>query len=107
VEVDANNKVLQRNINFLPTDRVVQADGANQLGAGSEAVGTLVSTSSTQAYYNLVISNYLQAYLTNKLDGKPTSLVLVPNISTSPNLSLNRAVIDAANISLRVYYSKR
>jgi hypothetical protein len=107
VEVDANNKVLQRNINFLPTDRVVQADGANQLSSGSEAVGTLVSTSSTQAYYNLVISNYLQAYLTNKLDGKPTSLVLVPNISTSPNLSLNRAVIDAANISLRVYYSKR
>jgi len=108
LEVDASNQVLQRTINFLPTDRVVQADGSpSQLGTGNPAVGGLVDASSTQPYYNLVITNYLQAYLTNKLEGQPASLVLVPNIRTSATLSLNRAVVDAANISLRVYYSKR
>lgn len=107
LEVDASNQVLQRTLNSLPTDRVVQADGTNQLGTGSPAMGRLLEASSTQPYYNLVITNYLQAYLTNKLEGQPTSLVLVPNIRTSGTLSLSRAVVDAANISLRVYYSKR
>ncbi|MBF9235983.1 DUF4270 family protein [Hymenobacter sp. BT683] len=107
LEVDANNNALQRLSNFLPTDRVVQADGQNQLGTSQPALGTLVNASSTQPYYTLVITNYLQAYLTDKLDGNPASLVLVPNISSSSTLGLNRAVIDAANISLRVYYSKQ
>ncbi|MCC3153372.1 DUF4270 family protein [Hymenobacter sp. BT770] len=107
LEVDASNKVLQRIVNFLPSDRVVQADGTNQLGISNPAIGNLVDASTTQPYYNLLITSYLQAYLANKLEGQPTSLVLVPNIRTSTALSLNRAVLDAANISLRVYYSKR
>ena len=107
LEVDADNKVLQRTINFASFDRVVQADGTNQLGVNAPAAGNLVDATSTNPYYNLVITSYLQAYLTNKLDGQPASLVLVPNIRASSTLSLNRAVIDAANVSLRVYYSKR
>jgi hypothetical protein len=107
VEVGSNNTVLQRIINFIPTDRVVQADNASQLGVGLPAIGTLTDITTSQSYYSLPITNYLQAYLTNKLDGKPTALVLVPNIRSSTTLSLNRAALDAANISLRVYYSKR
>ncbi|WP_426058394.1 DUF4270 family protein [Hymenobacter sp. B1770] len=115
VEADANNKVLQRVVNFLPTDRIVQADGRNQLLVGSRALGELEGPSSQQ-YYTLVITNYLQAYLNDKLGGNPASLLLVPDSSpllassTEPStltLGLNRAVIDAANVSLRVYYSKR
>ena len=107
LEVDASNKILQRTVNFLPSDRVVQADGANQLGSNNPALGNLIDATSAQPYYNLLITSYLQAYLANKLEVQPTSLVLVPNIRTSSTLSLNRAVLDAANISLRVYYSKR
>ncbi|GAC1586412.1 MAG: hypothetical protein NVS3B25_01540 [Hymenobacter sp.] len=107
VEVDGNNNVLQRTVNFLPTDRVVQADGYSQLGTGYPAQGPLVDASTNQPYYSLPITNYLQAYLNDKLDGNPASLVLVPNIRSSATLSLNRAALDAANIKLRVYYSKR
>lgn len=107
LEVDANNRPLQRTINFIPTDRIVQADGANQLGADFPSAGTLVNSSSTQPYYNLLITSYIQAYIANKLEGNPASLVLVPNINLAPTLSLNRAVIDAGNVSLRVYYTKR
>jgi hypothetical protein len=115
VEADANNKALQRILNFLPTDRVVQTDGANQLLVGNRALGTLEGPASQQ-YYTLVITNYLQAYLTNTLGGNPASLLLIPDSSTlgertteaaSLTLGLNRAAIDAANVSLRVYYSKR
>ncbi len=107
LEVDANNTPLQRLSNFLPTNRLVQADGQNQLGTSQPALGTLVDASSTQPYYNLVITNYLQAFLTNKLEGNPAALVLVPNISSTATLGLNRAAIDANNISLRVYFSKQ
>ncbi|OGX80994.1 DUF4270 family protein [Hymenobacter glacialis] len=107
LEVDANNRPLQRIVNFIPTDRVVQADGSNQLATGVPSVGTLVNSSATQPYYNLLITSYLQAYIANKLDGNPAALVLVPNINSALTLSLNRAVIDANNISLRVYYTKR
>ena len=107
LEVDDNNRALQRIIDFIPTDRVVQADGANQLRTESPSMGTLINAGSTQSYYNLLITSYLQAYVTNKLEGNPASLVLVPNISSALTLSLNRAVIDASNVSLRVYYTKR
>ena len=107
LEVDANNRILQRILNYMPTDRVVQADGTNQLATGSPSFASLQNASSTQPYYNLLITSYLQAYLTDKLDGNPASLVLVPNVRASNELTLNRATIDAANIRLRVYYSKR
>ena len=107
VEVDANNNALQRTINFLSSDRVVQADGADQLGGGYPATGTLNDATTTQAYYSLPITNYLDAYLKDKLSGNPASLVLTPSIQASSTLSLNRAVLDANNITLRVYYSKK
>jgi hypothetical protein len=107
VEVDANNNVLQRIVNYIPTDRVVQADGTDQLGVGNYAAGTLVNPGTTQAYYSLPITSYLQAYLYDKLGGNPAALVLAPNIQASSTLTLNRAALDAANIKLRVYYSKR
>ena len=107
VEVDANNVALQRTVNFIPTDRVVQTDGAVQTSGGLPATGTLNNATSTQAYYSLPITNYLDAFLKNKLEGNPISLVLTPSIQASSTLSLNRAVLDANNITLRVYYSKR
>ena len=107
VEVNSNNEVLQRIVNFIPTDRVVQADGSDPTGVNSYAVGGLVDGTTTQAYYSLPITSYLQAYLYDKLGEKPAALVLAPNIQASSTLTLNRAALDAANIKLRVYYSKR
>ncbi|WP_201977950.1 DUF4270 family protein [Hymenobacter rubidus] len=107
LEVDARNQILQRTINYLPTDRVVQSDGSDQLSAGSPAAGTIVDGGTTQQYYNLLITSYLDAYLKSKLDGNPASLVLVPATRTSSALSLNRAAIDASTIRLRVYYSSK
>jgi hypothetical protein len=119
VEVEANNTVLQRTINYLPTDRLVQADGLDQLGSGFPAFGTLNTTTPAQPYYSIPVTSYLQAYLTDKLSGNPVSLVLTPDSSplASRNgistiqpyntLTLNRAALDAPNIKLRVYYSKR
>ena len=107
VEVDAGNNALQRTVNFLPSDRVVQADGANQLGGGFPATSKLENGASSQAYYSLPITNYLDAFLKDKLEGNPAALVLVPSTQTSGTLSLNRAVLDANNITLRVYYSKK
>ena len=68
----------------------------------------LTAVSATQTYYTLPVTSYLQAYLTDQLGGNPTGgLVLVPNIRNTNTLTLNRAVLDAATIKLRVYYSKR
>jgi len=105
--VTAANRVLQRVVGFQPHDRVAQADGALPLGVNAPAVGGLVDAGGAQPYYSLLLTSYLQAYLNNQLDGNPDALVLVPNIRSSATLALNRAAIDAANIRLRVYYSKR
>lgn len=112
VEVGPENKVLQRIINFASYDRVVQADGFPVLGPLPQvgerpATGALVDASTTQPYYSIPITNYLQAYLTGALDGTPAALVLTPNVRSSSALSLNRAALDADRISLRVYFSKR
>lgn len=107
VEVDGSNNILQRTVNFTPYDRVVQADGFDQLGINYPAFATITDGSSAQAYYSIPVTNYLQSYLTNKLDGNPASLVLVPNTRTSATLTLNRAALDASHITLRVYYSRR
>ena len=113
VEVNAANTVLHRIVNYLPTDRIVQLDGSNQTGSGMPAVGALAPLSAAQTYYTLPITSYLQAYLTNQLGGNPAALVLLADSSPSNPLrlynalTLNRAALDAANIKLRVYYSKR
>lgn len=106
-EVDSRNQVLQRTVNYQPVDRVVQRDGANPQGASNPASGTVVDGGTSEQRYTLLITSYLDAYLKNNLDGNPAALVLVPNIRNSSTLSLNRAAIDAANIQLRVYYSKK
>jgi hypothetical protein len=107
VEVDASNRILQRSVSSILYDRVVQADGASPRGVNTEALAFITPSASAQPYYSLFITNYLQAYLSNNLDGAlPEYLVLVPNIRRSPNLALNRAVVDADKISLRVYYSQ-
>ena len=107
VEVDNNNEILQRTINNLPTDRVVQSDGASQVLATSPAFGSITDASTTQAYYSIPVTSYLQAYLADKLGGNPASLVLIPSVQSTNTLTLNRAAIDAPNIKLRVYYSQR
>ena len=107
VEVDGGNTVLQRILNFQSYDRVVQGDGQVQQGASAPAVGVLMDAGTAQPYYSLVISSYLQAYLRNQLGGNPASLVLVPTTRNSSALGLNRAAVSAADIRLRVYYSKR
>ncbi|GAB3878596.1 hypothetical protein GCM10028824_40820 [Hymenobacter segetis] len=112
LEVNTANQVLQRIVNYTTVDRVVQADGATQTGAGNPAYSLLVDGTSTQPYYSIPVTTYLQAYLTNKLDTTPDALVLVPNLRSYGNLgtntlSLDRAAIDAAKITLRVYYSQR
>lgn len=120
VEVDASNTVLQRILNFIPTDRLVQADGTDQLSSGFPAYGQLNTATPAQPYYSIPVTSYLQAYLTDKLTVNPASLVLTPNsspLSTTTSgitylqpyntLTLNRAALDASNIKLRVYYSKR
>jgi Domain of unknown function (DUF4270) len=116
VEVNAANTVLQRIANFLPTARIVQADGAPQTGTNSPAVGYLTTISAAQTYYTLPVTSYLQAYLSSQLAGNPASLVLLADsyvitpstpLRLNSALTLNRAALDAANIKLRVYYSKR
>ncbi|MBD2723584.1 DUF4270 family protein [Hymenobacter armeniacus] len=106
VEVNAANQVLQRTINFLPTDRIVQADGTNQQNSGSPTAGVLNATGS-QSYYAIPVTAYMQAYFYNNLGGTPDALVLAPNIRSSAGLTLNRAALDATNIRLRVYYSQK
>ncbi|GAA4038663.1 hypothetical protein GCM10022409_25290 [Hymenobacter glaciei] len=120
VEVNSFNTVLKRMVNFLPTDRIVQTDGSSQTGSGTPAVGSLATFSAAQTYYTLPVTSYLQAYLNNQLGGNPASLVLLADSYAIPpgfapgsglrlynTLTLNRAVLDATNIKLRVYYSKR
>jgi hypothetical protein len=116
LEVDDANRVLQRTVNFTAVDRVVQGEGANPRGTGLESLATLVNANSSEPYYSLPVTNYLQAYLNNNLDGVlPTGLVLMPTeLSTSSGiavrnrsgLNLSRAVLDANNIKFYVYYSK-
>lgn len=108
LEANSSNEVLQRVVNYVPTDRVVQTDGSNPRGINNEAIGTIVNGSTTQPYYSILLTTYLQAYLNNNLDGDlPANLLLMPSVGRSTTLSLNRTAIDAANIHLFVYYSQQ
>ena len=110
LEVNNNNVPLQRVTGLLSLDRMVQADGFTQAARGNEAVGTEVNTNSTKLYYDMLITSYLQAYLSDPvagtLGGVPDALVITPSLSTNSNLTLNRAAIDGNNVRLRVYYSQ-
>ncbi|GAA4019146.1 hypothetical protein GCM10022408_36440 [Hymenobacter fastidiosus] len=109
-ELDANNKILQRIVNISPVERIVQADGANQQGAGINATATFYDLGPANKYYSLNLTGYLQSYVYDILGGeRPAALMLYPVVRYSPqsvNLTLNRAVLDAPNIKLRVYFSK-
>ena len=110
LEVDAQNNVLQRVNGLIAADRIVQADGFSQVGQGAEARAVLVNASATNAYYSLPITSYLQAYINNAAAGTlgplPNGLLLTPALSTATSLTLNRAVIQADQAKLRVYYSQ-
>ncbi|MCB2410425.1 DUF4270 family protein [Hymenobacter lucidus] len=105
-ELNAQNRVLLRTVNISPVERIVQANLQNQLGQGNEAVVTLYNLSPTNKYYSVVITTYLQAYLANQLGEQAASLMLSPVLRRSFGLSLNRSVLDAQKIKLRVYSSK-
>ncbi|UOQ54182.1 DUF4270 family protein [Hymenobacter cellulosivorans] len=105
-EINARNRVLQRTVNISPVERIVQANLQNQLGQGREAVVALYDVDSNKKYYSVVITTYLQAYLSNQLGEQAAALMLSPVLRRSFDLSLNRSVLDAQNIKLRVYSSK-
>lgn len=113
IEVDGRNNTLQRTDGINLTDRVVQADGLSQIvrNVNGESAATIVNPNSTNAYYSLLITSYLQAYLNNAsantLPGPlPDALLLTPALSTASSLTLNRAAIQADKATLRVYYSQ-
>ncbi|WP_157807682.1 DUF4270 family protein [Hymenobacter chitinivorans] len=105
-EINANNRVLQRTVNISPVERIVQANLQNQLGQGKEAAVSLYDVDASKKYYSVVITTYLQAYLANQLGEQAAALMLSPVLRRSFDLSLNRSVLDAQNIKLRVYSSK-
>lgn len=110
LEVDANNQPLQRVTGISSVDRVVQGDGALQQGRGLESIGLPFSASTTNIYYDMLITSYLQAYLNDPaaatLGGLPDALILTPALSTATSLTLNRAALNATGMRLRVYYSQ-
>ncbi|OWP63489.1 hypothetical protein CDA63_08920 [Hymenobacter amundsenii] len=130
-EVNDANQILTRTSGATTADRLVQQEGLATINNGNATVRTIATAAGFPAsatvpfgqtpaqYYSVSITEYLQAYLQNRLDGDlPTGLLLSPIlrnasalqqsalISAVSNLTLNRAQIDANNIRLRVYYSK-
>ncbi|GAA3937639.1 DUF4270 family protein [Hymenobacter algoricola] len=109
-ELGADNTILQRTVNISPFERLIQADGTNQQSAGTNAVATFYDLGPTNKYYSLSMTSYLQAYIYDVLGAeRPAALMLFPVVrysSGTVNLTLNRAVLDAQNIKLRVYFSK-
>ncbi|AIZ62769.1 hypothetical protein PK28_02070 [Hymenobacter sp. DG25B] len=118
-EVNRNNQVLTRNINGVMQDRLVQGDISSAQGAGNAAVVTYYDLGPTNKYYSVLLTSYVQAYVAGKLDTEiPEGFLLTPSprsinnlisdATVTPllsNLTLNRAVLDANNIRLRVYTS--
>ncbi|TGE20691.1 DUF4270 family protein [Hymenobacter aquaticus] len=105
-ELNAKNRVLLRTVNTTPVERIIQANLGNPLGQGNEAIVSLYTVSPTNKYYSVVITTYLQAYLANQLGEQPAAFMLSPVLRRAFSLSLNRSVLDAQNIKLRVYSSK-
>ncbi|GGG40482.1 DUF4270 family protein [Hymenobacter glacieicola] len=112
-EVNASNEPLVRTVGATSYERLVQVEGAGQNGqstatsVGNPAAATLYPSYDSPQYYSVPLTEYLQAYLQNRLDGElPSALLLSPILRTNPNLTLNRAQLDTKAIKLRVYYSK-
>ncbi|WP_426489839.1 DUF4270 family protein [Hymenobacter sp. 102] len=117
-EVNSANEVLTRTVGGTTYERLVPGEGVNpvtktelltpvSVGPGTQATVYIPAGQSPVQYYTVAITEYLQAYLQNRLNGElPTGLILSPILRSDFNLRLNRAQLDANNIKLRVYYSK-
>lgn len=117
-EVNNANTVLTRTVGATTYERLIPAEGVNSLsgirltpssaGPGvAPAVATVPLGQDPVQQYSVPLTEYLQAYLQNRLDGElPGGLILSPILRSSSVLNLNRAQLDANNIKLRVYYSK-
>ncbi len=121
-EINANNQVLQRTLLNSRVERIVLRDGVSQQGIGLSGIGddqqgsgyyqnaataTLFPVTDVNSYYSMVLTGYVQSYVYDKLSGAtPTAFVLSPTLRSSRNLGLNRAVLDATGVKLRVYYSE-
>ncbi|UOQ75444.1 DUF4270 domain-containing protein [Hymenobacter sp. 5516J-16] len=112
-EVDASNQPLTRIVGATSYERLVQEELSSQNGqsmvtsVGNPAAARLYPSYDMLEYYSIPLTEYLQAYLQNRLDGeRPSALLLSPILRDNPNLTLNRAQLDTKGIKLRVYYSK-
>ena len=106
-EANANNQVLKSLTNNFRTDRVILGDSIGGQGQRVEAQARLYDLGNNNNYYSVLITNYVQNYIYTQTDAtRPATLILSPTLRTLPTLTLNRAVLDADNITLRVYYSK-
>lgn len=115
-EVNSSNQVLTRTVGATTFERLVPREGINAastarltptaavVDAADLATARLAAN---QEYYTVPVTEYLQAYLQNRLDGEiPSGLLLSPVFRYNFGLGLSRAQLDANNIKLRVYYSK-
>lgn len=107
LEVGADNKVLLRTSNQITSERILPTE--------STYGQMLINPNTSSPYYSFLLTRYLQAYLTPKGLGVdeagnplplPAALVLTPTLRSTTSLTLNRAVLDANAIVLRVYYSQ-
>ena len=116
-EVNDANQPLIRTSGASTAERLVQQEGVISTSSGSfratpttvgaPASATFLGGQNPAQYYSVSITEYLQAYLQNRLDGElPTGLLLSPILRSATSLNLNRTQLDANGFKLRVYYSK-
>lgn len=100
-QLGSSNRPLKTSGEF----RTVQGNGYVQTGNTNPAI---VSYDANQRAYRVLITSFLDAYINDKLPDQATqALMLVPTLTGTSSLNLNRALIDAApnRIKLKVYYS--
>jgi hypothetical protein len=116
-EVNATNQVLTRTLGATESERLIQSEVATDANnrpiivpptsVGYPAAAALYPSYSEPQYYTVPLTSYLQAYLLNQLNGElPSGLILSPILRNSPSLTLNRTILDASGIKLRVYFSQ-
>lgn len=121
-EVNSNNQSLYRPLLSTRVERIVLRDGVPQTGEGLASIaddanslgyyqnaarGPLYTLSDANQNFSMIITGYVQAYVYGKLGGvSPAAYILSPSLRNSYDLGLERAVLDASNIKLRVYYSQ-
>ncbi|SNC77057.1 protein of unknown function [Hymenobacter gelipurpurascens] len=115
-EVNSANQVLLRTVGATDYERVVQLEVAKDANGNSvlvtpidyryPAAASLYPSYAEPSEYRVSMTAYLQAYLLDRLNGeKPSGLILSPTLRSSTALSLNRTVLDANGIKLRIYFS--